>query len=112
VSGKTQLDRAYNQVATGQYLGNDNPYNENFFMNESELADPGAELTQEDKVYLAMKWGRLYKPGEWVELERMYTEMTNSFDIQDADSEATLILLCKTNLKQNQAIDSGDIEGF
>lgn len=112
VSGKTQLDRAYNQVAAGQYLGNDNPYNENFFMNESELADPGAELTQEDKVYLAMKWGRLYKPGEWVELERMYTEMTNSFDIQDADSEATLILLCKTNLKQNQAIDSGDIEGF
>ena len=59
-----------------------------------------------------MKWGRLYKPAEWVELERMYTEMTNSFDIQDADSTATLILLCKTNLKQNQAIDSGDIESF
>lgn len=113
VSGKAQLDRAYNQVASGaQFLGNDNPYNENFFMDESELANPAAELTQEDKVYLAMKWGRLYKPAEWVELERMYTEMTNSFDIQDADSEATLILLCKTNLKQNQAIDSGDIEGF
>ena len=38
--------------------------------------------------------------------------MKKSFDIQDADSENTLILLCKTNLKANQAIDSGDIEGY
>jgi hypothetical protein len=36
----------------------------------------------------------------------------NSFDIQDADTKNTLILLCKTDLKMNQAIDSGDIEGF
>ena len=111
VSGRAQLDRAYDQAAQ-QFLGNDNPFDETQFLDEAELADPAAELTQEDKVYLAMKWGRLYKPAEWVELERMYTEMTNSFDIQDADSTATLILLCKTNLKQNQAIDSGDIESF
>ena len=94
------------------FLGNDNPYDETQFLDESELTDFGATLTQEDKLYLAMKWGRLYKPNEWVELERMYTKMTQSFDIQDADSEATLILLCKTNLKQNQAIDCGDIEGY
>lgn len=111
VSGRAQLDRAYDQAAQ-QFLGNDNPFDETQFLDEEELADPAAELTKEDKVYLAMKWGRLYKPAEWVELERMYTEMTNSFDIQDADSTATLVLLCKTNLKQNQAIDSGDIEGF
>ena len=111
VSGRAQLDRAYGQAAQ-QFLGNDNPFDETQFLDETELADPAAELTQEDKVFLAMKWGRLYKPAEWIELERMYTEMTNSFDIQDADSTATLILLCKTNLKQNQAIDSGDIEGF
>jgi hypothetical protein len=36
----------------------------------------------------------------------------NSFDIQDADSINTLLLICKTNLKMNQAIDNGDIEGF
>jgi hypothetical protein len=59
-----------------------------------------------------MKWGTLYKPSEWVDLETDYTKMKQSFDIQDADSENTLILLCKTNLKANQAIDSGDIEGF
>ena len=38
--------------------------------------------------------------------------MTESFDIQDADTVNTLILICKTNLKMNQYLDSGDIEGF
>ena len=94
------------------YLGPDNPYQEKNFIKEEELPDPASTLTQEDKVYLAMKWGRLYQPSEWVELERMYEEMMNSFDIQDADTMATLILLCKTNLKMNQQLDNGDIEGF
>ena len=38
--------------------------------------------------------------------------MTESFDIQDADTIHTLILICKTNLKMNQAIDSCDMDGF
>ena len=87
-------------------------FNENNFIAESELAEYTEELTQEDKVYLAMKWGRLYQPAEWVELEKGYNEMMQSFDIQDADTINTLILLCKTNLKMNQALDCGDVEGF
>lgn len=87
-------------------------FDENQFMDASELPDPAAQLTQEDKIFLAMKWGTLYKPSEWVEMEKDYKQMMDSFDIQDADSQNTLILLCKTNLKQNQAIDNGDIEGF
>lgn len=51
-------------------IGTDNFYDENNFISEDELIDPAAELTQEDKIYLAMKWGRLYKPNEWVELEK------------------------------------------
>ena len=98
--------------SSNPYLGPDNPYQEKNFIKEEELPDPASELTQEDKVYLAMKWGRLYQPSEWIELERMYEEMMNSFDIQDADTMATLILLCKTNLKMNQQLDNGDIEGF
>lgn len=94
------------------YIDPNNPFNENEFINEDELPDPTAELTNEDKIYLAMKWGRTYRPSEWVELERNYTEMMNSFDIQDADTTNTLIVLCKTNLKMNQAIDCGDIDGF
>ena len=94
------------------YLGKDNPYNENDMISEEELPDLATELTQEDKIYLAMKWGRLYKPAEWIELEKMYNEMMDSFDIQDADTKNTLILLCKTTLKANQSLDAGDIEGF
>lgn len=75
------------------------------YMREDQMTDLGEELTEEDKLYLAMKWGRLYKPHEWVILERSYNEMIKSFDIQDADTINSLILICKTNLKMNNCID-------
>lgn len=90
----------------------DNPFKEEDFLSEDDLIDPAAELTQDDKIYLAMKWGRLYRPNEWVELEKKYNEMIASFDIQDADTISTLILICKTDLKMNQAIDIGDLDGY
>lgn len=91
----------------------DNPFGDGSgFMSEDDLIDLGEELTDDDKIYLAMKWGRLYKPAEWVELEKVYKEMMESFDIQDADTKNTLITICKTYLKMNQAIDQGDVEGF
>ena len=74
--------------------------------------DPAADLTNEDKVYLATKWGQMYKPSEWMQLEKNYDDMMRSFDIRDADTENSLILLCKTNLKANQAIDLGDLDGY
>lgn len=85
------------------------PYYE--YMDESEI-DNSAELTQDEKIYLAMKWGVRYKPSEWIALEKDYKQMTESFDVQDADTINTLILICKTNLKMNQAIDSGDVEEY
>ncbi len=73
---------------------------------------PEDNLTAEDKVYLSMKWGQLYRPQEWISLETLYEEMTNSFDIQTAAHFDYLKMICKTSLKSNQAIDCGDIEGF
>lgn len=93
-------------------VGANNLYNENNFLSEDELVDLGSELTHEDKIYLAMKWGRLYKASEWVELEKKYTDMKNSFDIVDSDTESSLILICKTYLKMNQALDEGDLEAY
>ena len=90
---------------------NDAYSNPDTYIDES-LIDIGADLTEDDKIYLATKWGRLYKPSEWVELEKKYTDMMNSFDIQDADSMNTLILICKTDLKMNQALDCSDFEGY
>ena len=115
ISTETQNEDYY--AGTGPMLhvpgaAADNPYQENNFIDESLLSGPAAQLTEDDKIYLAMKWGRLYQPVDWIELERNYNEMMNSFDIQDADTINTLVLLCKTNLKMNQAIDCGDVEGF
>ena len=77
-----------------------------------ELVDVGAELTEEDKVYLAMKWGRLYHADEWVALENLYNEFMNTFDIQGAARIDTLKKICKTSLKMDQAIDMGDIDTY
>ena len=91
----------------------DNPYGDgSSFMDDSALNELGNDLTEEDKTYLLTKWGRFYKPWEWIELENKYNEMMESFDIQDADTINTLILICKTNLKMNQALDTGDVEGY
>lgn len=111
VSTPTQnKELLYEQPNVG---GINNPYGDGSnFMQEEDLIDLGNELTEDDKMYLAMKWGRLYKPSEWVELEKTYKDMEASFDIQDADTINTLILICKTNLKMNQYLDSGDVEGF
>lgn len=111
-STPAQRQAAMTGPSVNPYLGPNNPFDETKFFREEDLPSPAEDLTNEDKIYLAMKWGRLYKPDEWIELEKIYTEMMNSFDIQDADTINTLILICKTNLKMNQAIDNGDIEGF
>ena len=70
------------------------------------------DLTDEDRTYLRLKWGKTYKPEEWVRLEQLYEEMMASYDVQGAGHIDTLKLLCKTSLKANQLIDMGDIEGF
>ena len=70
------------------------------------------DLTDEEKTYLRLKWGKTYKPEEWVKLEQLYNEMMESYDIQSAGHIDTLKLICKTSLKANQLIDLGDVEGF
>ena len=69
-------------------------------------------LTDEDKTYLRIKWGKGYRPSEWIQLEQLYEDMMASYDIQGAGHIDTLKLVCKTSLKANQLIDMGDVEGF
>ena len=90
-------------------------YEQQPIIDESYLEDvesPAAQLTKDDKIYLAMKWGRNYTPEQWIEMEKSYNDMINSFDIQDADTKNTLILICKTLLKLNEAINIGDVDSF
>lgn len=74
-------------------------------------ADLVSELTDEDKRYLRLKWGKAYRPEEWIRLEQLYLEMTKSYDIQGAGHEDVLKLVCKTSLKANQLLDIGDVDG-
>lgn len=82
---------------------------EDFFGGSGD--DASLNLTEEDKTYLRLKWGRAYKQYEWVALEQLYEEMMNSYDIQQAGDINTLKLMCKASLKANQLMDMGDIEG-
>ena len=79
-------------------------------LNEPEYFED--DLTEEDKKYLTIKWGKAYRPYEWVQLEKLYQEMMAAFDIVTPAHEDYLKLICKTSLKAHQLIDLGDIEGF
>ena len=85
---------------------------EDYFAQQSGEVEQKLDLTDEDRTYLRLKWGKTYKPEEWVKLEQLYEEMMASYDIQGAGHKDTLKLICKTSLKANQLIDIGDIEGF
>ena len=125
VSTETQNKQLlhWGDVITGQHLGktdsyinairqSKNPFQEQNFISQEEIIDPGTELDKEDKLYLAVKWGRLYRPSQWIALEQLYNEFMNSFDIQGAARIDTLKMICKTSLKMNQAIDCGDIDSY
>lgn len=86
------------------------PVGSNF--EQVDIPDVTENLTEEDKIYLALKWGRLYKADEWVALEKLYNEFMDTFDIQGAARVDTLKMICKTSLKMNQAIDCGDVDTY
>lgn len=80
---------------------------------EDEQADEeeesiAAQLTEEDKTMLRLKWGKGYRPFELVRLEQLYNDMMKSYDIQGAGHRDTLIMVCKASLKANALIDAGD----
>lgn len=88
-----------------------NPEEDYFETHSGVLSTTELDLTEEDIIYLRLKWGKSYKPEEWVRLEQLYEDMMESYDIQAAGHIDTLKLICKTSLKANQLLDIGDIEG-
>ena len=93
----------------------DEPANETLAYDDyfsQQAPEINIDLTDEDRTYLCLKWGKTYKPEEWVKLEQLYEDMMSSYDIQTAGHIDTLKLICKTSLKANQLIDIGDVEGF
>ncbi len=113
---KNQMDELSGNAITGENPFNinpiANPFQEQNFLSEQDMLGSGVELSHEDQLYLALKWGRLYKPSQWIALEQLYKQFMDSFDIQGAARIDTLKMICKTSLKMNQAIDMGDIESY
>ena len=93
-----------------EYEYNNGPdyFNEINGFDDSVITD---ELTDDDKLMLRMKWGKMYKPEEWVQLEKLYNDMMESYDIQTAGHIDTLKKICKTSLKSDQLLDMGDVDG-
>lgn len=85
--------------------------NEDYFDRQSGGEAFQDDLTDEDRTYLRLKWGKAYRPEEWIILEQLYNEMMDSYDIQSAGHIDTLKLVCKTSLKANQLLDLGDVDG-
>ena len=102
-------------IAPPDFSAENNPYlatgQEDYFADQAG-GDDNLDLTDEDRVYLRLKWGKNYRPEEWVQLEQLYNEMMESYDIQTAGHIDTLKLICKTSLKANQLIDINDVEGY
>ena len=86
------------------------PIGSNF--EQIDLPDVGSDLTEEDKIYLALKWGTFYNAAQWVKMEQLYNEFMESFDIQGAARIDTLKKICKTSLKMDEAMDCGDVDTF
>ncbi len=73
---------------------------------DRELAD---KLSEDEVLGLKLKWGDAYRLSELVRMEKLYSDMMASYDIQTASHKDILIFLCKTSLKLNQLLDAGDI---
>lgn len=86
-------------------------YFDQFAPQEDDDNSLASQLTDEDKLMLRVKWGKTYKPDEWIQLEKLYNEMMESYDIQSAGHIDTLKMICKTSLKANQLLDMGDVDG-
>ena len=108
----TAIEKASVSIPDGELSEPEYVQNANSLYTDDTDDDFTDDLTEEDKTYLKLKWGKTYKPEEWVQLEQLYEEMMASYDIQGAGHKDTLKLLCKTSLKANQLIDIGDVEGF
>lgn len=105
---KNKIDIPVGEIAEPVYEDSEP---EDYFANQAGGEEISIDLTDEDKTYLKLKWGKQYRPDEWVTLEQLYEEMLNSYDIQAAGDLNTLKLACKSSLKANQLLDMGDIDG-
>ena len=53
----------------------------------------------------------MYDPQQWITMETMYQKYAEEYDL-NSDREEVLKKMCKTSLKMDEALDSGDITAY
>lgn len=79
---------------------------------DDSVAPPQSLLTKEELTDLQLKWGTTYVEKEIIQLERLYQDMMDSFEISSASHEDYLRQICKTSFRMHQSIDQGDFETY
>lgn len=75
--------------------------------------DPMKELREfELTADLVIKWGTEYEPSDIYQLEKLYHDMVTNNIIDSTNDDETFKLLCKMNLKMNQAINNNQFTEF
>ncbi|MGL5715736.1 MAG: hypothetical protein ACRCX2_22125, partial [Paraclostridium sp.] len=79
---------------------------------KGEDETPRGTLSAEDAKYLSEKWGSIYVEEELLFMERLFHEMTLSFEITTASHVDYLKKICKASHKMEQSLDVNDIESY
>ena len=75
ISAETQNKEYMSRPIAQPEFSQDKYFSENNEIVQEQMNSLISELTQEDKKVLAMKWGVLYRPEEWIELEKDYNNI-------------------------------------
>lgn len=76
--------------------------------NEVQLLE---SLSDSDVAYLTAKWGSEYLPSEWVQMEDLYRQYEAEYEM-NIDRRQTLVMICKTTVKMNQALSDGNVADY
>jgi hypothetical protein len=60
---------------------------------------------------LKIRWGWVYPDADLAVLERKYSEFEGAYNLSTPASINNVRILCKLDLKANDAIDNGDYDG-
>lgn len=68
-------------------------------------------LSEEEQTEMQLKWGTSYTPSQWLQMEEMYIEYENEYEL-NVDRKAVVKQICQVYVKMNEALALGDMSGY
>ena len=69
-------------------------------------------LSQEEIDEIKLNWGPDYTEAEYLQLEQLFTDMKESYIIQDPVAISNAKMICKMTMKMNKFLDIDDVESM